>query len=139
MFFELSELYLWSSRDGVDEHFPANVQQVFHSKRGILDATPVPIQRPSHRNAQRVTFSNTHTLKTMIGGAAKCLKAMPVADDRRNAAKIIHVERIIACGKTFKILKKTLINSEPTCMGGRIIYVCFMLTNFRLSIVGKRA
>ena len=80
MFFELSELYLWSSRDGVDEHFPANVQQMFHSKRGILDATEVPIERPKHRNAQRVTFSNTHTLKTMIGGAAKCLTSMPVAE-----------------------------------------------------------
>ena len=43
-------------RTHVDEHFPANAQQLFPSKRVILDATEVPIQRPAHRNAQRVAF-----------------------------------------------------------------------------------
>ena len=56
MFWELSELYFWPSRDGVDEHFLANVQQMLPSKRVILDATAVPIQRPTHNNAQRVAF-----------------------------------------------------------------------------------
>ena len=56
MFFELSELYFWPSRDGVDEHFLANVQQMLPSKRVILDLTEVPIQRPTYRNAQRVAF-----------------------------------------------------------------------------------
>ena len=56
MFFELSELYFWPSRDGVDEHFPANVQQMLPSKRVILDATEVRIQRPTHHNAHRVAF-----------------------------------------------------------------------------------
>ena len=111
MFFQVSELYFWSSRDGVDEHFLANVQQLFPSKRVILDATEVLIERPTHRNAHIVAFSNTHTLKTMIDGEAMCLTSVPVADDRRNAAKRIHVERISSCTKTFKILKKTQ-NSE---------------------------
>ena len=67
MFFELSELYFWPSRDGVYEHFPANIQQMFPSKRVILDATEVPIQMPTHHNSQRMAFPNTYTLKTMIG------------------------------------------------------------------------
>ena len=56
MFSELSELYFWSNLDGVDEHFTANVQQMLPSNRVILDATAVPIQRPTHRTAQRVAF-----------------------------------------------------------------------------------
>ena len=32
----------------------------------VLDATDVPIQRPTHRNSQRVPSSNTHGLKTII-------------------------------------------------------------------------
>ena len=56
MFCELSELYFWPRRDGVDEHFLANVQQMLPSKRVILDATAVPMQRPTHNNAQRVAF-----------------------------------------------------------------------------------
>ena len=31
-----------------------------------LDATDVPIQRPTHRNYQRGASSNTHTLETII-------------------------------------------------------------------------
>ena len=53
MLFELSELYFWPSRDGVDEHFPANVQQMFPSKRVILDAT-------EWRFRTRVLYANEH-------------------------------------------------------------------------------
>ena len=42
--------------------------------------------------------------------------------DRRNASKIIHVERIVGCTKTFKILKTTL-SSEQTNMDGKIMCV----------------
>ena len=45
-----------------------------------------------------------------------------VVRDRRNASKRIHVERIIGCAKTFKIMKTTL-NSEETSMGGKIMCV----------------
>ena len=36
------------------------------AKPVVLDATDVPIQRPTHRNSQRVASSNTHALKTII-------------------------------------------------------------------------
>ena len=42
--------------------------------------------------------------------------------DRRTASKIIHVERIVGCTKTFKSLKTTL-NSEETNMDGKIMCV----------------
>ena len=42
--------------------------------------------------------------------------------DRRTASKIIHVERIVGCNKTFKILKTTL-NSDETNMDGKIMCV----------------
>ena len=50
------------------------------------------------------------------------LDAETVVPDRRNASKRIHVERIIGCAKTFKILK-TPVNSEETSMGGKIMCV----------------
>ena len=58
---------------------------------------------------------------TMLSGRSQ-LDAETVVRDRRNASKIIHVERIIACAKTFKILKTTL-NSEETSMGVKIMCV----------------
>ena len=45
-----------------------------------------------------------------------------VVRDRRNASKRIHVEGIIGCAKTLKILNTTL-NSEETSMGGKITSV----------------
>ena len=70
----------------------------------------------------------------MIKGRCQ-FDAESVVRDGRMASKIIHFERIIGYAKTLTIQKKTL-NSEQTCMGGRIVVVCFMLTNFRPSIVG---
>ena len=61
---------------------------------------------------------------TMIKGRSK-LDAETVVHDRRIASKRIPVETIIGYAETFQILKKT-INSEQTCMGGRIIFVCFI-------------
>ena len=42
--------------------------------------------------------------------------------DRRTASKIVHVERIVGCTKTFNILKTTL-NSEETNLDGKIMCV----------------
>ena len=61
--------------------------------------------------------------------------------DRRNASKRIHVERIIGCAKTFKIMKTTL-NSEEASMGGKIMSVLraneFQAVNrgYNLSLLG---
>ena len=64
--------------------------------------------------------------------------AETVIRDRRIASKRIHVERAIGYAKTFKILHKCL-KSERIRLGGRIVKVCFLLTNFRDSIVSNRA
>jgi len=50
----------------------------------------------------------------------------------------IHVERVIGLSKTFKILKKEL-PASTRALGSRLIYVCFMLSNFRTCIVHKQA
>ena len=63
------------------------------------------------------------------------LDAETVVRDRRNASKRIHVERIIGCAKTFKILKIQLYKARKRAWVARS-WVCFMLTNFRPSIVG---
>lgn len=66
------------------------------------------------------------------------LPASTVVKDRRIASKRVHVERVIGLAKTFKILKRELSHAR-TSLGGRIIYVCFVLTNFKPSIVNERA
>ena len=63
------------------------------------------------------------------------LDAETVVRDRRNASKIIHVERITGCAKTFKIIKRQPYIARKRAWVA-ISWVCFMLTNFRPSIVG---
>jgi len=64
------------------------------------------------------------------------LPAEVVVKDRRIASKRVHVERVIGLAKTYKILQNE-INHSFTPKGGRIIFVCFVLSYFRTSIVGK--
>ena len=64
------------------------------------------------------------------------LPAETVVKDRRIASKRVHVERVIGLGKTFKILQGELDHSK-TPIGGRIIFVCNVLSNYRRNIVPK--
>ena len=207
MYFELSELDFWCEREVIDEHFPIKFQKMFPKTRVILDATEIPIQKPSNCNSQRITFStykNGNTLKTMVGISPRGLvtyisdsyggsvsdrqiieksellqpgmfnpgdsimadRGIMVQDlfahrnvqvntpttmkgrnqlepgtvikDRRIASKRIHVERVIGYAKTYRIISRKM-KKEQITMGGRFIKVCFLLTNFRNCIVGKRA
>ena len=70
LYFQLNELKTWPSRETVDEHMPQDFGKKFPKTRVILDATETPIQKPSHVDAQSVTWStykHKNTLKTMIG------------------------------------------------------------------------
>ena len=66
------------------------------------------------------------------------LTAAEVVKDRRIASKRIHIERVIGLAKTFKILKQPL-PAKRIRLGNRIIKVCFLLCNFKTSIVGSYA
>ena len=207
LYFELSDLDFWCEREVIDQHFPSKFQKMFPKTRVTLDATEIPIQKPSNCNSQRITFStykNGNTLKTMVGISPRGvvtyisdsyggsvsdrqiieksplvkpgmlesgdsimadrgimvqdlfahrnvqvntpttmkgrnqLEPKTVVKDRRIASKRIHVERVIGHAKTFKILCRKL-KKEQITMGGRLVKVCFLLTNFRNCIVGKRA
>ena len=61
-----------------------------------------------------------------------------VMKDRKIASKRVHIERIIGLGKTYKILTGKL-NATETKMSTKIIFVCYMLCNFRKNIVPKTA
>ena len=74
---------------------------------------------------------------TMLKGKAQ-FEPHEIVRDRRIASKRIHVERVIGLAKTFKILK-TELTAEKRQLGSRIIFVCFMLSNFRTSIVNELA
>ena len=62
------------------------------------------------------------------------LDAATVVNDRRIASKRVHVERVIGYAKTFKILSHPLPHYYLP-LGSRICYVCFAISNFRVSIV----
>lgn len=208
LYFQLKDLDFWPSRQIVDDHMPSSFRHSFKMTRVILDATEIPINKPSNINAQSCTFSNyknRNTLKAMIGCTPRGLisyvsdayggsasdrqiiersellseperfskhdsimadRGIMVQDlfvmhdvhvntpimlkgksqlepdeivrDRRIASKRIHIERVIGLSKRFKILAKPLAPSKVN-LGSRIIYVCFMLSNFRPSIVGAMA
>ena len=62
---------------------------------------------------------------------------LPAADrleDITIASKRVHVERVIGYAKTYKILQGVIpYNLLP--LSNRIVYICFMLVNFRNNIV----
>src|SRR5258705_10560051 len=64
------------------------------------------------------------------------LEPEEIVSDRRIASKRIHIERVIGLGKTYKILRKEL-QHQKLQMGNMIVYVCYMLSNFRSSIVNR--
>ena len=61
-----------------------------------------------------------------------------LANDRKIASKRVHVERVIGLAKTYKILTVPLSDVLIT-LGTEIVFVCFMLCNFRRCIVLKYA
>ena len=61
-----------------------------------------------------------------------------VLNDRKVSSKRVHIERIIGLGKTYKILTHPLTSTEA-CMSSDIVFVCFMLCNFRTGIVSSNA
>ncbi len=70
----------------------------------------------------------------------KCnrMSGSTVLKDRKIASKRVHVERVIGLAKTYRILTQPM-NSSETQLSSDIIFVCFMLCNFRCGIVPKHA
>ncbi|XP_078325852.1 uncharacterized protein LOC144622810 [Crassostrea virginica] len=67
---ELKELDIWPSREIIDEHMPDDFARKYPATRVILDATEIPIAKPSNVDAQSMTWStykHKNTLKTMVG------------------------------------------------------------------------
>ena len=77
----------------------------------------------------------TVNMPTMLRGVSQ-LPASTVLKDRRIANKRVHVELVIGLAKTFRILKKEL-NRSYVPLGGRILFDCFVISNFRQSIVSS--
>ena len=61
-----------------------------------------------------------------------------VLRDRKLTSKRVHVERFIGLAKIYKILAQSM-NSSETQLASDIVFICFMLCNFRSGIVSKTA
>ena len=53
---------------------------------------------------------------------------------KKVSTKRIHVERLIGLGKTYEILNEQICTSHIT-LASRIVFVCYMLANFRPNIM----
>ena len=70
LYLELSEINWWQDRQVIDSYFPHNFLKLFPDTRVVLDATEIPIEKPTNIAAQRMTFSvykNRNTVKTLVG------------------------------------------------------------------------
>ena len=70
MYFSFKEINIWPEKEIIDAHMPADFKKKFPATRVILDATEIPIQKPSKVIAQSATWSsykNQNTVKCMIG------------------------------------------------------------------------
>ena len=76
-------------------------------------------------------------IPTVMRGLTQ-IPAEKLIKDRRVASKRVHVERVIGLAKQFRILKQELDHSYIP-LGGRILFVCLSLINFKPAIVGKNA
>jgi len=61
-----------------------------------------------------------------------------VLRDRKKSSKRVHIERVIGLAKTFKILTVAL-NRTETKLASDIIFVVFMLCNFKRCIIQRHA
>ena len=61
-----------------------------------------------------------------------------VIRDRKVSSKRVHIERIIGLGKTYKILTRPLTGTEAS-LSSDIVFICYMLCNFRSGIVPQNA
>lgn len=66
------------------------------------------------------------------------ISAQTLKKDRKLSSKRVHIERLIGLAKTYKILKGPL-NATEIILADDIIFVCFMLCNFRKPIVNEYA
>ncbi|XP_074107222.1 uncharacterized protein LOC141532673 [Cotesia typhae] len=63
---------IWPSREVVDFYMPEGFKKLYPSTRVIVDATEIPIDKPSNPIAQQATFStykNKNTVKVLVGGS----------------------------------------------------------------------
>ena len=70
MYFTFKELNIWPEKEVIEMYMPFDFKEKFPSTRVILDATEIPIQKPSKVLAQSATWSsykNRNTVKCMIG------------------------------------------------------------------------
>ena len=70
LYFQLKELDLWVDSEIVQQHMPTQFKKFFPETRVIVDATEIPIEKPTNISDQSASFStykNRNTLKSLIG------------------------------------------------------------------------
>jgi len=145
------KINIWPEKGTVRQFAPTDFKTKFTTTRAIFDGTECPI-KSLQQQLQVVLERSNLTQMVDQGDSVMADKGFDVQDlfapmnvtvnistvlrYRKISSKRVHVERIIGLAKTYKILKNHMNHTVTSCNRNT---VCFMLTNFRKSIVPKNA
>lgn len=83
LYLQLKEIPIWTSSSVSREFMPKSFAASYPKTRVVLDATEIPIAKPSIVSAQSLTFStykNRNTVKVMVGinpkGLVTCIRSL---------------------------------------------------------------
>ena len=68
LYFQLKELDLWLDTEIISEHMPAQFKKSFSETKVIIDATEIPVKKPSKVLDQSATFSTYKNRNTESSG-----------------------------------------------------------------------
>jgi hypothetical protein len=119
----------WTSDRQIVEH--SNIVQLCEPGDSVMADKGFNVQDLFARMDVTVNLPTFFKKRNRISGKI-------ILSNRKVSSKLVHIERIISLGKTYKLLINQL-NSTETKLSSHISYCCFMLCNFRTCIVPKDA
>lgn len=116
-----SSLDTWPSREIVNFFMPKSFRRQFSTTRVIVDATEIPITKPSHPKAQQATFStykNRNTVKVLVGATPDGLLSYcsPAYGGSTSDRQILERSNLIQqCQKGDSIMADRGFNVQDIC------------------------
>jgi hypothetical protein len=115
----------WTSDRQIVEH--SNIVQLCEPGDNVMADKGFNVQDLFARMDVTVNLPTFFKKRNRISGKI-------ILSNRKVSSKLVHIERIISLGKTYKLLINQL-NSTETKLSSHISYCCFMLCNFITCIV----
>lgn len=133
-----SLLDIWPPRDVVDFYMPKGFKKHYPTTRVIVDATEVPIDKPSNPIAQQATFStykNKNTIKLLVGatpGGLMCYHSTAYGGSTSDRQIVERSNLNQKCQKGDSIMADRGFNVDEICQAQKV------LVNIPHSLKGKK-